>query len=75
MQGNQSASEIYKQAIKNITDVMASTSMAQTAKDTAVTNQIAMLKKGMEITGAMSNLNLAQYLDFTDITDPAKAAA
>lgn len=67
MQGNQSASEIYKQAIKNITDVMSSQTMDQAAKNTAVSNQVAMLSKGLEITGAMANLNLAQYLDFSSV--------
>lgn len=67
MQGNQSASEIYKQATKNIADVMANKDMGQDAKDVAVSNQIAMLSKGLEITGAMANLNLAQYLDFTGV--------
>ena len=67
MQGNQSASEIYKQATKNINDVMANKDMGQAAKDTAVANQVSMLRKGLEITGAMANLNLVQYLDFTGV--------
>lgn len=70
MQGNQSASEIYKQAVKNITDVMVNTDLTPEARNTAVSNQIDMLAKGLEITGAMANLDLAQYLDFTDITTP-----
>lgn len=67
MQGNQSASEIYKQATKNITDVMSNKDMGQEAKDVAVSNQIAMLRKGLEITGALTNLNLSQYLDFSGV--------
>lgn len=67
MQANASSSEIYKQAVKNITDIMTNSSLGQTAKDTAVQNQIAMLRKGLEISGAVASLDLGQYLDFSGV--------
>lgn len=75
MQGNQSASEIYKQTVKNITDIAANKDMGQAAKDAATNNQIAMLQKGLEMTGAMSNLDLTRYLDFSDVAPVTPAAA
>lgn len=65
MQSSATAAEMYKQAMKNITDISASSTMDMNAKQVATQNQFYILKSGMEVAGAMANLNLGELLDFT----------
>jgi hypothetical protein len=65
MQSSASASELYKQAVKNITDISANKDMAADAKDLAIKNQLYLLKSGMQISGAIGNLDLGALLDFS----------
>lgn len=65
MQSSASASELYKQAVKNMSDIMMNKDMDITAKNAAVQNQLYLLKSGMEISGRIGNLNLGGLLDFS----------
>lgn len=65
MQSSATAAEMYKQAMKNITDIAASQTMDMAAKKVATENQFYILKNGMEIAGAMGNLDLGNLLDFS----------
>lgn len=76
MQADQSAAEIYKQAQISISDILRDTNLDATAKQTAINNQINMLRNGMEIMGSMNNLTfdvggqmvgLADILDFSNL--------
>lgn len=65
LQSNQSASSLFSQITQNIATISASTTMDATAKQQAVDNQLQMLKNGLSINGAISNLNLSSLLDFS----------
>ena len=71
MQSSQTASSIYSQAIANITNITMSKDMDPAAKQAAVNQQVALLKDGMAVSGAISSLNLQDVLTFTA---PAPAA-
>ena len=64
MQANASAGELYQQSVKNITDIINNTDLDATAKDAAITQQLGYLKDGMEMFGAINNLNLSALLNF-----------
>lgn len=64
MQTSSSAADLQKQTFTNITNISNSSTMDQAAKDTAVANQIAMLKTGLGIIGAVGNLDLEPLLTF-----------
>jgi hypothetical protein len=76
MQSNASASDLYRQVTQNIMNISLSKEMDGPAKQTAVNNQIQLLKNGMSINGAIANLNLSDLLDFSvDATAPAAATS
>jgi hypothetical protein len=65
MQTSATASEIYKQAMKNIADIAANKDMNAEAKAVATQNQFYALKSGLELSGAMANLDLSSLLNFS----------
>lgn len=67
MQSNASASDLFKQVTNNITAISMSKDMDGAAKQAAVDNQLQLLKSGMTVNGAVSNLNLGDLLNFTDM--------
>lgn len=68
MQANASAGELYQQAVKNITDLINNKDLTDaTARQTAINQQVAMLKTGLGLFGGMNNLNLAGLLDFSGV--------
>jgi hypothetical protein len=68
MQASQSASNLFSQITQNITNISASKDMDAAAKQAAVDNQLLLLRNGMSINGAISNLNLSDLLDFSGST-------
>jgi hypothetical protein len=68
MQNSATASEMYKQTVKNISDISASKDMSAAAKQAAVDNQLYLMKQGFEIAGAIGNMNLGSLLDFSGAT-------
>jgi hypothetical protein len=64
MQTNASAGELYQQSVKNITDLITNPDLDAEAKDAAITQQLGYLKDGMEMFGAINNLNLTSLLNF-----------
>lgn len=65
MQNSATASEMYKQTVKNISDIMSNKDMSLEAKNAAVDNQYYLMKQGFEIAGAIGNMNLGELLDFS----------
>ena len=74
MQSSQTASNIYSQAIANITNITMNKDMDPAAKQAAVNQQVALLKDGMAVSGAISSLNLQDVLTFTAPAPAAPAA-
>ena len=72
MQNSATASELYKQTVKNISDIQANKDMTLEAKQAAVNNQYYLMKQGFQIAGAIGNMNLGSLLDFS--AAPAAAA-
>lgn len=64
MQTNSSAGELYQQAVKNITDITKDTALDSTAKQAAVNQQLSYLKDGLNMFGAINNLDLTKLLTF-----------
>jgi hypothetical protein len=64
MQANASAQNLYSQITQNIATISASKDLDGAAKQAAVDNQLQLLKNGMQINGAISNLNLGDLLNF-----------
>jgi hypothetical protein len=75
MQSNASASDLFKQITANITNISMSNELDATAKQTAVNNQLQMLKNGLGVNGAITNLNLGSLLDFSGVNTQASAPA
>jgi hypothetical protein len=80
MQSSQSAADLYKQGMVNITNTMTNKDMTPDAKQAAVNNQLGMINAGLGIVGAISNLNLDTLLTFggalsgaTAVPSPAPA--
>lgn len=65
MQNSATASEMYKQTVKNISDIMSNKDMSLSAKNAAVENQYYLMKQGFELAGAIGNMNLGELLDFS----------
>lgn len=65
MQNSATASEMYKQTVKNISDIQANKDMGLAAKQAAVDNQLYLMKQGFEIAGAIGNMDLGALLDFS----------
>jgi hypothetical protein len=68
MQSSASASDFYKQIVKDMTDIMASDKMGAEAKQTAIDNQTQMLKSGLDVMGKVGNLDLSGLLDFSSLS-------
>ena len=64
MQSSATTSEMYKQMVKNLSDISLNTTMTATAKQQATDNQITLFKDGMRLAGSIGNLNLASLLTF-----------
>jgi hypothetical protein len=56
---------MYKQTVKNISDIQANKDMTLAAKQAAVDNQFYLMKQGFEIAGAIGNMNLGELLNFS----------
>jgi len=70
MQTSASASDIYKQTMSAIQSISASTDMDANAKQVATDNQLALLKNALQVTGAISNIDIGSLVDFgTGTTD------
>ena len=67
MQTNASASELYKQAQVNMTNILSSNTMSAEAKQIAIRNQLTLLKAGMDIQSSISGLDLSGILDFSNL--------
>lgn len=72
MQSNASASDLFRQITQNIATISMSKDMDGAAKQAAVDNQLQLLQNGMQINGAVSNLNLGSLLNFS--TMPGQTA-
>lgn len=75
MQADASAQALFSQVTQNIATISASKDMDEAAKQAAVDNQLLMLKNGMQVNGAISNLNLGDLLNFGPAVTPAPAEA
>jgi hypothetical protein len=64
LQSSQSASDIYKTIVGNISSIMTNKDMDASAKQTAVNQQTALLQSGLKVAGAVSNVDLSSLLDF-----------
>jgi hypothetical protein len=64
MQSEASASSLYQQSVKNISEILMNPDLTAEAKTAAITNQNNLLKTGMQIIGKMSGLNLDDLLTF-----------
>lgn len=64
MQASASASEMYQQMIKNISDISVNKDLKADAKSTAIQNQITMLNSGMQFLSVVNDLDLVDILDF-----------
>lgn len=65
MQSSASASEMYKQMVKNVSDIALNKDMGATAKQQATNNQIQLFKDGMAITSKIGSLDLGTLLNFS----------
>lgn len=75
MQSNQSASNLFQQVTQNITNISMSNQMDAAAKQAAVDNQLKLLQSGMQVNGAVSNLNLGSLLDFSGMAPQTSGSA
>lgn len=64
MQSESSASSLYQQSVKNISEILMNPDLTAAAKTAAVNNQNQLLQTGMKIIGKMSGLNLDALLTF-----------
>lgn len=67
MQSEASASSLYQQSVKNISEIMMNPDLTAAAKTAAVNNQNSLLQTGMKIIGKMGNLNLDSLLTFPTV--------
>lgn len=74
MQTSASASDLYKQTVSAIQAIQLSTDLDANAKQQAVDNQVALLKTGMGVTGAIANLNLGNLITFDNTNTGAGGA-
>jgi hypothetical protein len=66
MQSSQSAADIYKTIVGNVSTIMTNKDMNAAAKQAAVDQQMKMLKDGMAVSSAVGQLNLGATLNFSD---------
>lgn len=67
MQTNASAGEMYQQTLKNITDLVANKDLDAAAKNAAIAQQSTLLANGLALMGKMTNMDLGNLLDFTNV--------
>jgi glycine cleavage system H lipoate-binding protein len=68
MQTSAGASDLYKQVVTNMTNILGSKDMNADAKQAAIQNQMQMLRSGLAIQGDIVSLDLAGTLDFSGLT-------
>ena len=64
MQASESAATLYQQSLKNISDITMNKDLSAEAKNAAIAQQKAYLQNGMDLIGAMNNLDVSQLLNF-----------
>ena len=64
MQSEASATTLYQQSVKNISEILMNPDLTPAAKTAAVSNQNQLLATGMKIIGKLSGLNLDALLTF-----------
>lgn len=64
MQASASASDLYQQTLRNISDITANKDMNAAAKNAAIQQQKELLQNGMNLIGAMNNIGVSELLDF-----------
>jgi hypothetical protein len=64
MQASQSASDLYSQTLRNITDITNNQNLDAAAKNAAIARQREMLTNGMNLIAGMNNLNVSELLNF-----------
>lgn len=64
MQASSSASDLYSQTLRNITDITNNQNLDAAAKNAAIARQREMLVNGMNLIAGMNNLNVADLLNF-----------
>lgn len=72
MQSSASGSEVYKQSIASIAQILQNNDMDEAAKQTAIQNITGVLNASLAITGQIANLDLPE-LDFGDQPGPTPA--
>lgn len=80
MQGNVSASEIYRGTMTNISNILMNKDLDGPAKSAAIDHQIKLLQNGMALVGGMNGMtftdangnqvNLEDLLDFSALPEP-----
>ncbi len=68
MQASQSASDLYNQVAKQIGDLQNNTALDGPSRAKLIEQQTALLQNGLQLLGAMNNLNLKDLLDFKPVT-------
>lgn len=64
MQANASAGELYQQMIRNVTDITKDPDLNASAKNSAINQQVSMLRTGLDMFGKLNNLDLTSLLNF-----------
>jgi hypothetical protein len=64
MQASQSASDLYQQTLKNISDITMNKDLNAAAKNSAIQAQKDFLRNGMNLIGSMNNLGIGELLNF-----------
>jgi hypothetical protein len=64
MQASQSASDLYQQTLKNISDITMNKDLDAGAKNAAIAQQKAYLQNGMNLISSMNNLDVEELLNF-----------
>jgi len=64
MQANASAGQLFNQTMSAINNIQQSTTMDAATKKASTDQQIALLKSGLTLDGAIANLNLTPVLNF-----------
>jgi hypothetical protein len=65
MQASASASDLYQQTLRNISDITANKDMNAEAKNASISQQKELLQNGMNLIGSMNNIGVSQLLDFS----------
>ena len=64
MQASQSASDLYQQTLKNISDITLNKDLDAAAKNAAIARQKELLQNGMNLIGSMNNLGIDDLVNF-----------